>query len=160
MACSVKIRWLTWRQPSYMGDVLQWNGALEMAGLRSHWDNNQKKVAIRGGNSRRRRDPLEHRWRNWVTKGPPSFAIDAEPGSCRVSSAFYVGGSPQMSRDTHQGEAKLFGTLSAILTWWGKILAVLSSIKLDYTSVTYHACMILAIYTQSRKNNHTLIPVV
>ncbi len=116
---------------------MSYNGAVLGDGrIKSHWDNNQKKVAIGAeikgdGASRSSIDGGI-----WVTRDSLSFAIDAD----RVPVGFL---QPFMSAFTSDvkgyasGKAKLFGTFSDI-DLVGKILADSLSIKLDYTNVTYH----------------------
>ncbi len=116
---------------------LSYNGSVLGDGnLKSHWDNEEKKVAISAdikgeGDCSTRMDGGI-----WVTRDSLSFSID----TYRVPVGFLGPFMKAFSSDVKgraSGSVKLFGTFSDI-DLVGKVLADSVAIKLDYTNVYYH----------------------
>lgn len=116
---------------------LSYNGAVLGDGeLRSHWDNEQKMVAISADITGKENNLTRMDGGIWVTRDSLSFSIDAN----RVPVGFLGPFMNAFSSDVKghaSGYAKLFGTFSDI-DLVGRVLADSVAIKLDYTNVYYH----------------------
>lgn len=116
---------------------LSYNGSVLGDGeLRSHWDNEEKMVAISADIKGSENSTTRMEGGIWVTRDSLSFSIDAD----RVPVGFLGPFMSAFSSDIKgraSGNVKLFGTFSDI-DLVGKVLADSVAIKLDYTNVYYH----------------------